>query len=48
MKKNSFKIKLNDSKVFEFLTSEHLFTPTGTSELLVTTVLVKLNNQNQC
>lgn len=48
MKKNSFKIKLNDSKVFEFFTSEHSFTPTVISELLVTTALVKLNNQDQC
>ena len=44
MKKKSFKIKLNDSKVFEFLTSEHSFTPTGTSEFLIKSVISQITD----
>ena len=44
MKKNYFKIKLNDSKVFEFLTSEHSFTPTGTSEFLIKSVISQITD----
>lgn len=44
MKKNFFKIKFNDSKVFEFLTSENSFTPTGTSEFLIKSVISQITD----